>query len=277
MESIESTFPELDVVEYVASGGFKDVFLVSDENDDQVILKAFPVEGRGQLRRARRETEAMSILEADDFVDIYEGFVDVIDDRKTYIIFEEYIPGEDLTARIQRGDTSLGLAVNVLQSIVPVLSEMREKKMIHRDIKPSNIRIGEEGSIKLLDVGIVRFEERKSVTPDGADRGPATPRYASPEQLNNEKDKQSIRSDIFSLGIVFFETITGNHPYEGTSSEVTTAIVDDDKSRLDTYVSNPNLGSSLQMIFETMCEREPYNRYRKPEFILEDLVDLEVI
>lgn len=272
-EAIKTHFTELNIKEYLDSGGFKDVFL-AEENGEQFVLKLLPVNRRHQLRRARREADAMQKIESDVFVDLLDYYEDEIGIKRSFVIYEEYIPGKTLKQVIEDGDHSLELALETTWDILNVLDEIQEIPLIHRDIKPSNIMVQPDGQIRLLDVGIARHEEKDSLTPDHADRGPATRQYAAPEQLENRKEEQSIRTDIFSLGIVFFETITGEHPFLDRGKSVSDAICEGDKDTLESHIGGHEQIDDLQLFFDICTEVEPHDRFRKPGHAKELLNDI---
>lgn len=264
--TVESHFQDVNVIQYITSGGFKDVFLVSDDGQETV-LKLLPVDRRSRKKRAKRESEAMQKTESDCFVDLLDYYEDEIGGRDTFVMFEEYIDGDTLEQRLKKGGHGLEFGVNVVDTLLELLIEFDEKGMIHRDIKPQNLMIDQNNNVRVLDVGIVRFEEKESITPDHMDRL-GTANYGAPEQLDYDKDLQSIRTDLFSSGIVMFESITGEHPFEGQASSVTDAICNGTRKDLSEFVDG-ELGEELDFFFETLTHPEPNKRFRKPEYAKE--------
>lgn len=266
--AVESHFEDFTIVDFIDSGGFKDVFLANVEGDD-LVLKLLPIDRRSRKRRAHREGEAMEQIKSSSFVNLIDYFEYEINGRRTFVILEEYVAGETLSDRIERGEYSLEFGLYTTETLFDFLVEIDELNMIHRDIKPENIMVNEAGEIRILDVGIVRFEERESITPDHMDRL-GTPYYGAPEQLDYDKDKQSIKTDLFSTGIVMFETITGQHPFENRGKSVTDAICEGDKQSLEQYIENASLGEELNFFFDTLTQPEPNRRFRKPKYAKED-------
>lgn len=264
--SVQKHFDDLEIIEHIDSGGFKDVFLV-EQDGRNIVLKLLPVDRRSRRKRAKREGQAMKEIESDDFVDLIDYFEETVDERRTFVILEEYIPGGTLEEKLEKEDNSLEFGLNLTQTLLELLSEFDQKDMIHRDFKPANIMIDESGEPQVLDVGIVRFEEKESLTPDHMERL-GTPGYGAPEQLDYEKDEQSIRMDLFSTGIVMFESITGDHPFVDQGEVVTDAICNGSKRDLSNYVEG-EFGEDLQFFFDTLTQPQPNKRYRKPEHALE--------
>lgn len=269
---------EYTLVEKIGSGGFKDVFLANRDGGEQVVVKLLPVDRTQRRKRAEREADAMERISSDIFVDLLDHYETVVDETDTYVLVEEFIDGPTLKEIISSGDFGITLGLSVISAILDVLPELDENGLIHRDIKPSNIMVDATENIRLLDVGIVRFEERESLTPNHASRGPATPQYAAPEQLNNDKEAQGVRTDIFSSGIVLFEAISGEHPFEVPGKSKTEAIVDGDKRDLDGYIrdqgGSAEFAEELQFFFDIITQPEPHLRYRKPEFAMEQLQEI---
>lgn len=271
LENIQSLYPSYDIQEYIDSGGFKDVFLAKDGSKD-IVFKLFPVESRQMRRRAEREARAMEEVESPILVNLIEHFDDEINRRDTYVIVEDYIPGDTLADRIDNSGGDLELGLSVTKSLLEALIDFRDHSLVHRDIKPSNIIITPDGQVTLLDIGIVRFQEEESLTPDHVDRGPSTPPYAAPEVLENNKSAQDVRTDIFSTGIVFYETVAGKHPFDITGMSKPEAIQNAArKEDLGDYINHTELGNQLNEIYLEMTEKQQHERYRKPEFALEEL------
>jgi serine/threonine-protein kinase len=271
VSDIENVFPEYEISGHVGSGGFKDVFRATLDGDD-VVIKLFPVEGRQMRRRASREARAMKEVDSPIFVNLIEHFVDEIDGVPTYVIVEDYIPGETLQERISSGDVGIGLAVEIADALLECLKEFQDHDLVHRDIKPSNIIVTPSEEIMLLDVGIVRFQEEESLTPDHAERGPSTPPYAAPEVLENDKDAQDVRTDLFSLGIVFYETITGNHPFDVEGQTKPEAIQSGSRMEdLDDHIADPDLEEVVDLFYRSLTAHEQHERYRKPEYAQDEL------
>ena len=143
----------------------------------------------------------------------YEG-------KETLYTIEQRIMGEVLRKRIEQGSRfSLQEAVNLLEQGLLFINQLEDKKIIHRDIKPENIIVSEDGTVYFLDFGIARALEMESLTKTEAVLGPHTPGYAPPEQFNNLKNDIDSRADLFSLGVVVYECLTGKNPFrEGARS-----------------------------------------------------------
>lgn len=133
-----------------------------------------------------------------------------------HFLVMQFVPGEDLAGYLRRaGRLDLPSAANVVAQATEALSCAEAKRIVHRDLKPANMLLDENGRIKLLDFGISRIADRSDgLTRPGESLG--TPYYMSPEQIRGEAC--DIRSDLYSLGVVFFELLAGGHPFENESA-----------------------------------------------------------
>jgi len=158
------------------------------------------------------------------------------------------------------------MAVEIVKKVAEALSYANSKNIVHRDIKPQNIMITKDGKVKLMDFGIARIGGLSTLTQTGMFMG--TPQYASPEQL--EGKKVDVRSDIFSLGIVFYEMLTGILPYsEETTISLMLKRYQEDLP--DVRTINPEVPEGIAKIIEKMTARFPEFRYQTLEELLEDL------
>jgi len=169
----------------------------------------------GQQRRERidrfyREAKAAGALQHPGIVTIYE----VGEDKGRYFIAMEYLEGQTLRDVLQiRGALPVSEAVEIAAQICDALQYAHERAVIHRDIKPDNVQILPDGRVKLTDFGIARITSEPTITIDGQVFG--TPSYMSPEQIIGKRIDH--RSDLFSLGIVLYEMLTGRKPFVGDS------------------------------------------------------------
>src|SRR5689334_17946829 len=196
----------------IGSGGMSTVYRAFDANlERRVAIKLLHREiaaDSDQLERFRREARAVAQLSHPHIV----GVIDAGEDEgRPYIVFE-YVEGETLKERIRRmGRLPIGEAVAYAIEIARALGAAHARHIVHRDVKPQNVLIDEEGSAKVTDFGIARTLDEDGLTQDGRVLG--TTDYVSPEQALGQP--VSGQSDLYSLGIVLYEMLTGQVPFRG--------------------------------------------------------------
>jgi eukaryotic-like serine/threonine-protein kinase len=249
----------------LAEGGQKVVFRVSHESHGNCVLKIGHYSSQRTLERIRREYDVLNSLDSAYFPKCYE--MNLAPGQRFYVI-EQWLAGVPLTERIADfQEPSRALPVTV--TLVEALSLLWDRNVIHRDVKPANILIGENDRIFVIDLGIARLLDEKSVTPSINGRGPCTPVYGAPEQLQNRKHDINHRCDQFAVGIVMAQLILGgDHPFDprvvGTGDSIVENIL------LGNWAhSGIEQSASAHFLptLERMLAREPHGRYRTPELL----------
>ncbi|MHB0971576.1 MAG: serine/threonine protein kinase [Thermoanaerobaculia bacterium] len=204
---------DLALVGLRGEGAFKHTFEVANSNGEVFALKLF--KSADVTERTAREVAAMKrcrhpniarLLAIGNFIDSGESFVFSI---------EEFLAGGSLGERLTKQLMSDNEFYPIGIQLADALAHDAALDLVHRDIKPDNIMFRNEGPTPVIvDFGLVRDLNAPSVTASFAMRGPGTPYFASPEQLNNEKQMIDWRADQFGLGVTFFYALTGRHPYQ---------------------------------------------------------------
>ena len=212
--SLKAKFAHLTPID---RGGQKEVFGAIHPTYGDVVLKLFfKMDARSQ-----REIDISTNSGFDCVPVIFEtGLVDYGGADTLYVI-EQRVEGEELSKRIERGDYfTLKEAVEFLEQGLSFVKQLESKSIVHRDIKPGNIIISNSGKVFFIDFGIARVLGLPSLTMTGV-MGPHTPGYAAPEQFNNLKSDIDSRADLFSIGVVTYECLTGKNPFrEGAGSHM---------------------------------------------------------
>jgi tRNA A-37 threonylcarbamoyl transferase component Bud32 len=216
-----------------------------------------------QLERFRREAKAVARLAHPHIV----GVIDAGEDEGRPYIVLEYVEGETLKARIRRmGRLPIDEAVAYAIEIARALGCAHANHIVHRDIKPQNVLIDAEGSAKVTDFGIARSLRDEGLTADGRVLG--TTDYVSPEQaLGHDVNGQS---DIYSLGVVLFEMLTGAVPFQG-ENQVSVAMKHVREDLPDIQRRRPEVSASLASVLDRMTEKDLGRRYEDVGTLVADL------
>ncbi len=202
---------EFEKIELMARGGQKIVFDGVHNSYGETVIKLY-----FQLNdpRSLREIQIEKDLNLSMVPKIYETGTIEYEGTETLYIIEQKVKGTELRKVLESGKRfSLEEAVTFLEQGLEFIACIENKGIVHRDIKPENIIRADDGRIFFLDFGIARILGADSLTRTGAMMGPHTPGYAAPEQFNNLKKEIDSRADIFSLGVVTYECITGKNPF----------------------------------------------------------------
>jgi eukaryotic-like serine/threonine-protein kinase len=254
----------------VGHGGMSTVYRAFDTVlERQVAIKLMHREmssDSDQLERFRREARAVAQLNHPHIV----GVIDAGEDDQTpYIVFE-YVEGETLKDRIRRlGRLPVPEAVAYAIEIARALGAAHERQIVHRDVKPQNVLIDEEGTARVTDFGIARTMTEEGLTADGRVLG--TTDYVSPEQaLGHEVGPQS---DLYSLGIVLFEMLTGDVPFSG-ENQVAVAMKHVREELPDVQLRRPEVSSALAVVLDRATAKELDRRYSDDTQLIADLEDV---
>ncbi len=211
------------IVSKIAQGGMGAVYKAKHPTLNRfVLLKKLTLRGGPQfIERFRREARIMMDFKHDHIVQVYDHFKD----GSSYYIAEEFVDGMSLEQLIKRERyLSNEAAALIFYEVCKALKHAHDKGVIHRDMKPGNILISNQGEVKLVDFGIATSLEdsEEGLTRDGMTLG--TPSYIPPEQIDNAKSVDR-RADIYSLGVVLYEMLTGKTPFPGSFTAETIALI----------------------------------------------------
>ncbi len=257
----------------IGSGGMSTVYRALDETlQRQVAIKLMNREvatDSDQLERFRREARAVAQLSHPHIV----GVIDAGEDAgRPYIVFE-YVEGETLKDRIRRqGQLPVAEAVAYAIEIARALGAAHARHIVHRDVKPQNVLIDEEGSAKVTDFGIARTLDEEGLTAAGRVLG--TTDYVSPEQaLGQHVNGQS---DLYSLGVVLYEMLTGEVPFKG-ESQVAVAMKHVREELPDVQSKRPEVSAALAAVVDTATAKRQEDRYANDAELIADLEDVLAI
>jgi serine/threonine protein kinase len=296
--SVEERLGHYRILSFLGAGGMGQVYLAEDTRlGRKVALKLLPtgyIRHEVRLRRFRQEAQAASALNHPNIVTIY----DIWEVEGRHFIATEYIEGETLGKRIKKGSLSTAETSDIAIQVASALLAAHQAGIIHRDIKPENIMLRRDGLVKVLDFGLAKLTEspisdasrsdaveEERAEPPFADEHKdvskgvntesgllmGTLPYMSPEQLNGER--LDARTDIFSLGVVLYEMVTGQSPFfEDKTADVVAAILQKDAPPLLKRL--PEAPADLERIIAKALRKDRGERYQSVQELLIDLREL---
>ncbi len=257
-----------EIIRSIGEGGMANVYLAHDIIlDRDVAIKVL----RGDLandekfvRRFQREALAASSLSHPNIVEMY----DVGEDNGNYYIVMEYVDGKTLKQVIKkRGSLTLSEAIDIMLQLTDGISHAHDSYIIHRDLKPQNILIKDDGTIKITDFGIAMAMNSTQLTQTNSVMGSV--HYLPPEQASGKGS--TIRSDIYSMGILFYEILTGKLPFKGENAvEIALKHMRDPLPSVRSQ--NPAIPQSIENIILKATAKNPKNRYHDAKEMHEDLL-----
>ena len=256
-----------EITELIGVGGMADVYKAQDVMENRpVAVKILKPEFSGDeefLRRFRNESKAIAVLSHPNIVKIYDvGFTDEIQ-----FIVMEYIDGITLKEFIeQQGVLKWKDALHFITQILRALQHAHDKGIVHRDIKPQNIMLFTDGSIKVMDFGIARFSRIDGKTL--SDKAIGSVHYISPEQAQGEMTDE--RSDIYSVGVMLYEMLTGRKPFDGDTA-VNVALKHMQETAVPPREIMPAIPEALEEIVIHAMEKQPAQRYQSAAEMIRDI------
>ncbi|MDD8025980.1 MAG: protein kinase [Acidobacteriota bacterium] len=260
-----------EVIEEIGSGGMGRVFKVFDRRMHEVVaVKTIRPEIASDAQALERFDNEIRLARKIAHKNVARMF-DVGEDDGTPYITMEYVSGEDLRSLIQRiGLLPIGKALAIGRQIASGLNEAHALGIIHRDLKPHNIMIDREGNARIMDFGIARFIKTKRVTEVGVLIG--TPEYMSPEQI--EGLDSDARSDIYALGVMLYEMVTGRLPFQG-ETPLSVAVKQKTAVPIPPRSVNEATPLALNAIILKCLEKKPDNRFQKASALAAELAEVE--
>ncbi len=278
------TIGHYQLIRRIGRGGMGEVYLAHDTRLGRPaalkLLQTSLTRDAARVRRFRQEARAASALNHPNILTIYEvGQVDSTAGGAQFIA-AEFVDGQTLRELCRGGGLALGAALEMLIQVAGALAAAHEAGIIHRDIKPENIMLRKDGLVKVVDFGIAKLTEQ-AMRPHDASFAHVTTQpgvlmgtvsYMSPEQARGlEVDE---RSDLFSLGVVMYETLTGRAPFEGeTTGDVLVALLAGEPRPLTRYVAR--LPEALQDIIDRALAKSIERRYQTARELGADLKRLK--
>ena len=259
------------VIEELGRGGMGKVYKVYDrEINEKIALKLLRPEIAGDERVIERFRDELKLARQISHRNVCRMF-DLNRNEGIYYITMEYVPGEDLKSMLKMmGPMSSGKSILIVKQVCKGLAEAHRRGIVHLDLKPQNIMIDKEGIVRIMDFGIAHSLDVK----DGPVRGTlmGTLAYMSPEQLAGKEVDH--RSDLYSLGVILFEMLTGDLPFEGETPGLV-ARKQMSSAPPDPRLANPLIPQDLGRLVQRCLDKDRVRRYQDVEEILQELREIQ--
>ena len=257
-----------EIIRSMGEGGMANVYLgydtILDRNVAIKVLRGDLSNDEKFVRRFQREALSASSLAHPNIVEVY----DVGEDNGLYYIVMEYIEGKTLKQLLKkRGTLTLSEAIDIMLQLTDGMAHAHDSYIIHRDLKPQNIMIKDDGQIKITDFGIAMALNSTQLTQTNSVMGSV--HYLPPEQASGKGC--TIKSDIYSMGIIFYELLSGSLPFRGDNAvEIALKHMRDPLPSL--REENPAIPQSIENIIRKATAKNPKNRYEDARSMHEDLL-----
>jgi len=268
---IGQTILHYKIEERIGAGGMGEVYKARDLKLDRPVVLKFPFTDMTRLTEIRerliREAKVCSALNHPNIVTVHE----INEWNNRLFICMEYIEGKTLTEISRSRAVPIPEAIDIVTQIISAVNAAHKKGILHRDIKSSNIMLTADGLVKVLDFGLAKFIDATALTQGQAFMG--TPAYTAPEMIQGQPQDQ--RSDIFALGVVFYELLAGRLPFLGNNpSALMYSIVYNPPAPL--REAGRPAPPELEAVILKALAKEPDKRYQQLEAMLNDLQKLQI-
>jgi serine/threonine-protein kinase len=258
----------------VARSGMATLYRATDLNDEREVAIKIPHPEMESdpilLERFRREQEIGQELDHPGVVKTFDG-----EERSRMYMVIEWVEGRLLrTILNEERELPIERATNLVLQICDALDTMHKHGVVHRDLKPENIMVDDQDRIKLIDFGIAMKEDARRITFVDMSATLGTPDYIAPEQVKGQRGDQ--RSDIYSLGVMFYEMLTGEPPFRGPNplAVMNERVLHDPEPARD---RRPEISPALNEILNRALERDPRRRYQTASEMALELENQELV
>jgi serine/threonine protein kinase/tetratricopeptide (TPR) repeat protein len=259
------------IIEELGKGGMGRVYKALDKKiNERIALKLIKPEIASDKKTIERFSNELKFARKIRHKNVCQMF-DLGEYQGTHFITMEYVVGGDLKRLIRKmGRLSAGQAISIAKQVCDGLGEAHKHGVVHRDLKPQNIMVDDDGSVRIMDFGIARSTEAKSITGAGVMIG--TPDYMSPEQVESKETDH--RSDIYSLGVILYEMVTGQVPFEG-DTPFSIGVKHKSEAPKPPKELNEQIPDDLNQVILRCLEKDKNERYQSTGELCSELVSIE--
>jgi len=260
-----------EIIEELGKGGMGKVYRVEDKKiKEEVALKLIKPEIASDKKTLERFSNELKMARKIAHRNVCRMY-DLGEEKGTHYITMEYVPGEDLKRLIRKvGQFGAGKTIFIAKQVCEGLAEAHRLGVVHRDLKPQNIMVDEEGNARIMDFGIARSIAGKGITGAGVMIG--TPEYMSPEQAEVKEVDQ--RSDIYSLGVILYEMVTGRVPFVG-ETPLGIAMKHKSETPKDPRELNAQIPDDISRVILRCLEKDKDRRYQSAGEVRSELANIE--
>ncbi|WP_224370445.1 protein kinase domain-containing protein [Hyalangium versicolor] len=268
-----------ELLKELGKGGMGLVYRARDEELDRVVALKFLLPRSESatgwmVTQLRQEARAVAQLNDDNIIRIFDVAEWQAGDGQAHMPFlvMEYLEGESLAALLHREKPGLRRALEIIEGVAAGLAHAHQRHIIHRDLKPSNVFITSEGTVKLLDFGLAHLvAPSRPPVPNSAKEG--TPQYMAPEQWRGEG--QDERTDLWELGVMMYELLTGELPFSGESLDALKERVISPEPAPSVRQHHPEIPEAVERLVSSALAKEPSRRIPSAVEFLEDLREIK--
>ncbi|MFC1559152.1 protein kinase [Gemmatimonadota bacterium] len=263
---IGKTVGHYQVIDKIGEGGMGAVYKAEDTTLHRLValktLSGHLTEDEEAQERFVREAQAASSLNHPNITTIYE----FLEEDDTRLICMEYIEGKTIRDMVESGVVSVRKAIDIIVQAAEALDAAHGKGILHRDVKSANIMVNMEGRVKIMDFGLAHLEGKSQLTRTGTTMG--TLSYSSPEQISGRTVDRG--SEVFSLGVVFYELLTGQLPFKASNeAEILFAIINNEPPKLSKL--RDDVPELVEAVVSKMLEKDSEVRYQSCADVIHDL------